>query len=160
MDAKMEEKKYLPLATWWHTWKTPMNVSRGFYGNTWYYVTSCLCLLHPAAPPLAWITQRICCWCERVCTEKLPLRCVHRWKVNSGLTPKPILRILPGGHVWKRLMLVFLYLLAGLWISKASWRTLIIIFNISTAVVCTVTLSFVLTRNKIIVYPRMFNCSS
>ena len=32
-------------------------------------------LLLPAAPPLAWITWRIWCCCERVCAENLPLCC-------------------------------------------------------------------------------------
>ena len=35
-------------------------------------VTSCLCLLHPAARPLAWVIWRICCCCEHVGAESPP----------------------------------------------------------------------------------------
>ena len=45
-----------------------------------------LCLLPPAAPPLAWMMQGIGCCFEGVCAENLPLRCVcvkGKLRVNS-----------------------------------------------------------------------------
>ena len=51
------------------------------------YITSCVCLLHPAASPLALIMRRICCCCERVCAEnpRLWFACVKDKVQRSSL---------------------------------------------------------------------------
>ena len=76
---KKKENKYLPVKKRSHN----------------QCVTSCLCLLHLAARPFAWIKRRICCCSERFFAENFPLHCPSvkiELRIKSGPNSQDFIR--------------------------------------------------------------------